>query len=356
MFNFTLDKRRIVAMLLGICAVVLFNTIQTLDIHPFHALWNLIPKEAGTKKLTPEEQIQKKLESSPKNTFNLKSNTSLIPQAHASEELDTATSYIVIDENTNEIVLEKNSNMPLPIASLTKVMTALVTLDLASPQDIFTVSNRASKQIPTKIGVVTGEKMKVSELLEALLLTSANDAAQVLSDNIDKEYGTDSFVLAMNEKAKQLGLTNTHFSNPQGFDSRQNYSSSQDLAVLAHYALTNYPDIRAIAQKDYAFLPKDQNHKQFDLYNWNGLLGVYPGVTGLKIGNTGRAGNTTIVASTRNGQKLLAVVLGTNGVLERDMTAAQLLDIGFAKAYFLPEVQVTEEQLLTKYGTWKYFN
>lgn len=356
MFNFTLDRRRIVAMLLGICAVVLFNTIQTLDIHPFHALWNLIPKEAGTKKLTPEEQIQKKLEGSPKNIFNLTQDNSLIPQAHASEELDTATSYIVIDENTKEIVLEKNSNTPLPIASLTKIMSAVITLDLVSPQDIFTVSKHASNQIPTKIGVVTGEKMTVDELLKALLLTSANDAAQVLSDNIDAKYKKGSFVLAMNEKAKLLGLANTHFSNPQGFDSKQNYSSSNDLAILAHYALTNYPEIRAIVQKDYAFLPKDHNHKQFDLYNWNGLLGVYPGVTGLKIGNTGRAGNTTIVSSTRSGQKLLAVVLGTNDVLERDMTAAHLLDIGFAKAYSLPEVQITEEQLLTKYSSWKYFN
>src|SRR5690606_3687251 len=96
-------------------------------------------------------------------------------------------------------------------------------------------------------------------------------------------------------------------------------------------------------------------HKQFDLYNWNGLLGVYPGASGVKIGNTGDAQKTTIVTAERNGKKLLVVVLGAPGVLERDMWAAELLDLGFEKQYGMAPINVTEEQLRAKYKTWKYW-
>jgi D-alanyl-D-alanine carboxypeptidase len=232
-------------------------------------------------------------------------------------------------------------------------MSAVVALDLADPNETFTVTERAANIIPTKIGVVPGEKMTLHELLQAALLTSANDAVQVIADGIDTKYGEAVFVRSMNEKAKFLQLKNTHFANPQGFDDPGNYSTVEDLAVLSHYAM-EYPEIADIAKHDYAFLPATVNHKQFDLPNWNGMIGVYPGAEGIKIGNTGDALYTTAVLAERQGKKVLAVVLGAANTLDRDLKASELLDIGFEKVANLKPVDVTEEQLRAKYATWHY--
>src|SRR5581483_8743965 len=276
--------------------------------------------------ITKEEQIKDQLQKVP-NTYVLPNKS--VPNPIQNADFNNASSFIVTNFDNGQVVTGKNIDTKLPIASITKVMTAVVALDLADPDETFTVSSYATRIQPTKIGVVRGEKMTVSELIHAMLLTSANDAAQVIKEGIDAKYGTGTFVKAMNQKAQFLGLSNSRFSNPQGFDSPNNYSSVSDLAILSHYALTNYSLIDQVARKDYAFLPANKNHKQFDLYNWNGLLGVYPGVYGLKIGNTDAAGTTTIVVSQRGDKKMVAVILGAPGVLERDMWASQLLDVGF---------------------------
>lgn len=300
-----------------------------------------------------DEIIKPKIERTP-NSYKLLDNRSiLIPQAQASAgDVEMASAYVLTDFETGEVLLSKNLDKPLSVASLTKVMTAIVALDLADPGEIFSVTENAARKIPTKIGVLPYDKLTLHELLEASLLTSANDAAQVIADGIDKKYGRQVFVAAMNEKAKFLGLKNTSFSNPQGFDNRNNFSTVKDLAILTHYAMINYPEIAEIVRKDAEFLPEDTNHKQFDLPNWNGLINVYPEIIGMKIGNTSRAGKTTIVISERNGKKLVAIVLGAPGVLERDLWASQLLDYGYEKTLGLPKIEVTREELLAKYQTW----
>lgn len=301
------------------------------------------------------ENITPKLELI-KNTFSLKKDNSIIPQAFAAGDFNQASSYVVVDFDSGKVISEKNSNTPLPIASLTKVMTAVVALDLAIADEQFKVSDYAPKVEPTAIGVVAGQKMSLEELLNALLMTSANDSAQVIKEGIDQKYGSEVFIRAMNSKAQILGLKNSHFENPQGFDGKNHVSSAEDLAILTHYALTNYPLISEIVKKDYQLLDKTQDHKQFDLYNWNGLLGVYPGAMGVKIGNTDKAGKTTIVLSERDGKKMLTVLLGAPGVLERDLWASELLDLGFNQEFAMDPVNVTEEALKAKYATWKYFN
>lgn len=297
-------------------------------------------------------EIKKKLENK-KNYFKLYKNTEPF---YYNISAENASSYLVADLDTGNILAEKNSEKPLPIASLTKVMTAVVALDLALPSDVFQVSETASRIIPTKIGVEPGEKMTLNELLNATLLTSANDAAQVIKEGVDQKYGEKVFIKAMNEKAKFLGLKNSSFANPQGFDDPNNYSSTQDLATLTHYAINNYPLIKEIVKKDYEYLPASQNHKKYDLYNWNGLIGVYPNVFGVKIGNTDKAETTTIVVSEREGKDIIAVLLGAPDVLQRDLWAGELLDLGFEKAMNLPPVLVNENQLQAKYNTWQYWN
>lgn len=271
-------------------------------------------------------------------------------------EFNNASAYLVMNFDTGEIIAEKNSTKKLPIASLTKIMTAVVALDLAGPDEYFKISQDAANIVPTKIGVVSGEKMSVKELLYAVLLTSANDAAEAIKEGVNQKYGGDIFIKAMNEKASVLGLENTSFDNPQGFDGQKNYSTARDLAILSHYALTNYPLIPQIVKDDYEFLAADKNHKQFDLYNWNGLIGVYPNASGVKIGNTGKARVTTIVLAEREGKRVLSVLLGAPGVLERDLWTAQLLDIGFKTGFGLPPIKITEAELKRKYSTWRYWN
>lgn len=291
-----------------------------------------------------------------KNTFSIKKPIGgLIETANAAADFDQANGYALMDFNTGEMLMSKNSEEKLPIASLTKLMTAVVALDLAFVTETFIVSPAAAQEVPTNIGINAGEKMTLEELLNAMLLTSANDAAEVLREGIDQKYGSTVFIKAMNDKAKFIGLKNTHFTNPQGFDNPSHYSSADDLAVLSHYAIKNYPSIAKIVQKDYEFIPANSNHSQFDLYNWNGLLGVYPDVLGIKIGNTDNAGYTTAVLSNRGGKKLLAVVLGAGGILQRDEWAAELLDLGYQRTIGLDPVNVTEEQLQAKYATWKYW-
>ena len=301
-----------------------------------------------------ETAIRPKLEYKA-NSFALHRTHELISKAHAVGAVDDAKAYIIVDYDTGTIIAEKGTDHPLPMASLTKIMTAVVALDLADPSEVFTVSEEAAEQIPTKIGVEPGERLTLDELIHAAMLTSANDAVEVIKEGVDEKYGAPVFMKAMNEKARFLGLKNTSFTNPQGFDNPDHYSSVADLSVLTHYALTQYPYLAEVVKKDYAFLPENGDHGQFDLYNWNGLVGVYPGAFGVKIGNTGRAKKTTVVAAEREGKRMMVTILGAPDVLARDVWASQLLDYGFEEVHGLEPVDVSEEQLTEKYSTWKYW-
>lgn len=290
------------------------------------------------------------------NTYSLKKPINFVGSAYASDAVDQANAYAVLDYDTGRIIAEKDGQNQVPIASLTKIMTAVVALDLAKPTDVFTVTKTAADEVPTKIAVEPGQKFTLDELLHASLMTSANDATEVIRDGVDHKYNDTIFIQAMNAKAQFLGLKHTHFMNPQGFDNDAHYSSAEDLAVLAHYALTNYPEIAGIVNQDFAHLDANQHHPKEDLYNWNGLLDVYPNVSGVKIGNTDAAQMTTIVLSERAGKKILVVLLGAPSILDRDLWASQLLDLGFEQTMGLPPINVTEDQLRAKYATWRYGN
>lgn len=287
--------------------------------------------------------------------FKLKKPTSLVKSAQAAADLDQAAGFTAIDFDSGEILAEKNLSQKIPIASLTKIMTAVVALDLAKEDDLLGISERATLMEPSKVFLKPTEKLTVAELLECFLLSSANDCAQATADGIDQRLGEEGvFIRALNVKAAFLGLKNSHFQNPTGFDSSDHYSSPEDLAILTHYALKNYPLISSLVQKEFGDLAANENHKRFFLNNWNGLLGVYPGIFGMKIGFTDRAGKTTVVASEREGKRVLAIVLGAPGVLERDLWAAKLLDLGFEKGWGFEPINITESQLREKYQTWRY--
>lgn len=298
--------------------------------------------------LTVRPQLQKNIR-----IFSLKRPTSFISKALAREDYQQAKAYIVLDMDSGEVIKEKSGTSILPVASLTKVMTAIVALDLASPQEVFTVSETAYRIEPTRFAFNIGEKLTLEELLNGMLLTSANDCAQIIKEGIDQKFKDLVFVEAMNEKAKLLGLKDTNFQNPQGFDDSTHFSSAESLAIISRFALNNYPLIAEITKKDHQFYSENTNHQEVYMNNWNGLVGVYPGVFGVKIGNTGQAGHTTVVASERAGQRLLTVVLGAPGIIERDLWAAKLLDLGFS-SFGLQPINITQQDLKEKYATWKY--
>lgn len=337
---------------LGFVGVLILLLFQAIDFHPIDIVRPYFTRPQVS---TVQKTIDTRLNQI-KNNFKVKKPVHMVAQAHADSELSQAAAYGGVDFESGEVLVSNNIDKRLPIASVTKVMSAIVTLDLANPDEQVTITRKASRAIPTKIGVVTGEQMTFKELLTASLLTSANDATQALADGIDAKYGKGTFVAAMNEKAHVIGLKNSSFANPQGFDNPENYSTVEDLAILTHYALVNYPIIGEIVAKDYDFLPENSTHKQFDLYNWNGLLDVYPDTIGMKIGNTGDAGYTTVVVSSRGGNKIISVVLGAPVIAERDLWASQVLDESYEKGYSLEPINVTREMLSEKYSTWKYFN
>ncbi|MBI2019253.1 D-alanyl-D-alanine carboxypeptidase [Candidatus Daviesbacteria bacterium] len=297
-------------------------------------------------KITPKLELKQ-------NSFQVK--RQLISNVSAGGDYDKASAYAVVDFDSGEVLASKNLSAKMPMASLTKVMTAVVALDLAEPDEYFTVTRQAASQIPTKVMLKAGEQYRLEDLLQHALISSANDSSYAIKDGIDAKYRSGTFIAAMNKKAKFIGLKNTQFSNPAGLDSANHYSSVEDLAVLSAYALKNYPLISEIVALEISDLTNNGEDMRFYLQNWNGLMGVYPNISGVKIGNTGKAGNCTIVLSERNGKKIIAVVLGAPGVLERDLWASQLLDLGFSKAAGLEPIYITEDELQDKYASWQYF-
>lgn len=298
------------------------------------------------------ERIKPKLEIK-SNDFHLKKD--FIPLVSAGSEFDALSAYALVDVESGQVIASKNLSKKLPMASLTKIMTAIVALDLAKPDEQFRVTREAAAATPTKVMLKEGEHVSLLHLLEYMLISSANDSAMAIKDGIDQKFGNGVFIQAMNEKAKILGLKNTHFTNPAGFDNPEAFSSPEDLSILSIYALRNYPLVVQIVEKETLDLTDGGRDMRFYLQNWNGLLGVYPGVVGVKIGNTPKAGSSTIVFSKRGEKKLLAVTLGAPGVLERDLWTAQLLDLGFNKVAGLVPINLSEGQLKAKYASWQYF-
>ena len=279
----------------------------------------------------------------------------LISVVSAGSDYDHALAYGLVNADNGQVIASKNLSARLPMASLTKIMTAIVAFDLADREEKFQVSERAAAQIPTKVMLKAGEKYSLNDLLQYMLISSANDSAETIKDGIDQKFGEDVFIRAMNSKAQFLGLKNTHFENVQGLDSFNHFSSVEDLSILSVYALRNYPIIAQTVSKDLEDLTGGGRDMRFYLQNWNGLLGLYPGVSGIKIGNTPKAGNCTIVFSKRGGSNLIAVIMGAPGVLQRDLWASELLDLGFNKLAGLPPVNISEDQLKAKYASWQYF-
>jgi len=228
-----------------------------------------------------------------------------------------------VDVSAGQILYARDVHSRYPDASLTKMMTAMVALDLASPDQVLTVPPSAIQVEPNLMGLSAGERLSVRELLYGLLLDSGNDAAETIAQGI---IDRTRFVQRMNQKAATMHLADTQFTNPSGFDEAKHYSSAYDLAVMATTLLQEYPELATIVSAKQVTLASSSEHKWFGPQNLNRLLWSYPGALGVKPGFTDGAGYCLTAAATRGGRTIVAVVLGST---QHFTDATTLLDFGF---------------------------
>jgi len=233
----------------------------------------------------------------------------------------SAQSALIFDTTTKEVLYSKNPTEKLPMASLTKIMTAIVALENKKKDDVYVVS-KDDLVGEDSMGLTAGEKLSQSELLYGMMLHSGNDAAEVLANNF--LGGRVTFVKAMNNKVKALGLSDTNFTNPTGLegDGKQ-YTTAYDLVVMSEYALANFPLFdQVVSTFDYN-IPQTDTHKAFYLENETNLLTSYPGVKGVKTGYTPEAGLCLATYLDYGGHKIVGVVLGSD---DRRGDMIELLD------------------------------
>jgi len=220
----------------------------------------------------------------------------------------SANSIMAIDVDSMAILYEKNADQKHSPASTTKIMTATVALENYSLDQVLTVTVESVKVEGNLIKLVPSEQMTVENLLYGLLVGSGNDAALVLAENF--QGGTLDFVVAMNKKAQDWKLANTHFTNPVGFDEEGLFSTARDLARLAIIAIKN-PLIGQIVSTPGIVITDVSGQKTHFLKNTNELLGRVAGIYGVKTGWTENAGECLITLAERNGEKVVTVILGS---------------------------------------------
>lgn len=222
-----------------------------------------------------------------------------------------------------------NGDARLPIASTTKIMTALVVLQhVKSLDEVFTQNDWRPDPVDSQIGLIPGERMTVRDLLVALLLPSADDAAEDLAYNVG-DGSIARFVAMMNADARRLGLGHTHYTTPIGLDTTGNYSSPDDLVRLADYMMRSWPFFSMTVRRPSAELTSGRHERH--VVNTDDLVGRVPWIHGVKTGHTAEAGYVLVSEGRRHGFGLFAAVLGTTSEAERDNSAMALLRWGFSE-------------------------
>jgi len=241
----------------------------------------------------------------------------------AAPDVNAAAGAIVTADG--RILWSRKTTTPRPMASITKIMTALLVLERGDLDDEVTVSRAASK-VPYAVGLKEGERRTVRELLELALVASSNDAAYALAEHVGG--GATEFVALMNQRAAELGLNDTHFVNPHGLDAAGHRSSASDIVSLTHTAM-RIPRFRQIVALRSVTLPAHKKRPARKLKATNELLGTYPGLLGGKTGFTDDAKYGLVTCAERNGIGLTAVVLGAKSNSARFKNSRRLLDWGF---------------------------
>ena len=225
---------------------------------------------------------------------------------------------VVIDRKTNSVLFGKNENSKKKMASTTKIMTATIIIEKCNLTDTIEISKKAAGTGGSRLGLKTGDKITVLDLLYGLMLRSGNDAAVALAEYAGGDIN--GFAELMNAKALELGLTNTHFETPHGLDSNEHYTTAYELALLSNYALNN---------PTFAKIVGTINGSPKDLSNTNELLGNMEGVYGIKTGFTNGANRCLVTACKKNNMDIICVVLGADTKKFRTIDSIKLINYVF---------------------------
>ncbi len=232
-------------------------------------------------------------------------------------------SAVLVDINSGKIVYEKSSTKRMKIASLVKILTAVVALEHKGMNEEIVISNKASSIGENAMGISEGEIYTLEELLYGLILNSGNDAAYAIAEGVAGDV--DTFVMWMNKKAKELNLNDTEIKDPSGLND-ETYSTAVDLVKLSRYAMQNedFKRIVGTVEKEFNYSEK---HKYIYLENQTNLLTTYPGVEGIKTGYTEEAGYCLVTYAKNNGIELIGVVLNSQS---RKFDMLLMLDYGYS--------------------------
>jgi D-alanyl-D-alanine carboxypeptidase (penicillin-binding protein 5/6) len=252
--------------------------------------------------------------------------------AAASPPSVEARAVLVADGRTGDVLYARGADRRMPMASITKLMTALVTLEHAGPREMVTVSRQAVGRGGSSIFLRPGEQLRVRELLAAALIQSANDSAFALAAEVG-DGSISRFVRMMNAKAAELGLDGTHYVRPDGLDVAGHVSTARDTFRLARVAMDE-PLVRKLVRKRTAEIPPGRK-----LRNWNDLLWTFPGLIGVKTGHTDDAGWTEVAAARHGPTTVYAVILGSPSRAKRNADLTRLLDWGFDQYARFPLVR-----------------
>jgi D-alanyl-D-alanine carboxypeptidase (penicillin-binding protein 5/6) len=240
-----------------------------------------------------------------------------------------AIGAVLMDYQTGRVLWGKNENMPMAMASTTKIMTCVLALESDKLDDVTTVSRQAAAAPEVKMGLTVGEKLKVSDLLYALMLESENDAAVAIAEAIGGSV--EAFCAQMTKKAQSIGAVNTVFETPNGLDKGDHHSTAYDMALIARYALSNSAFVDITNTKNAVI---KSSKRTYSFVNKNRLLHEYRGANGVKTGFTGKAGHCFVGAARRGDMELISVVLasgwGNAGKQGKWIDTKALLDYGFA--------------------------
>jgi D-alanyl-D-alanine carboxypeptidase len=246
--------------------------------------------------------------------------------AFAGTNVARAEALLLVEAESGKVLEAQNATVPWHPASLSKLMTAYVTLKAVKDGKItfdtlFTVSPLASSQSPSKMGFRPGTQVTVDNALKMMLVKSANDMAVVLAEGVGGSI--DGFSAMMNDTARQLGMTQTNYVNPNGLPDDAQITSARDLAILARAIIHDLP------QYEYFVHIPSIRYGRRVVQNFNKLIGRYPGADGFKTGFICASGYNLVASATRNGRRLIAVVLGASSGKARSLRAMQMLDRGF---------------------------
>jgi len=259
-----------------------------------------------------------------------------------------ASSYVVMDFNSGDLLVEQNTDQKLPPASLTKIMTIyVVASELAngkiSLEDEVLVSEKAWRTEGSRMFIEVNKKVKLDDLLHGVIIQSGNDASVALAEYISGTEGV--FADLMNKHAEQLGMNNSHFVNSTGLPDPDHYTTASDLAKLAQALIRDYPEVYALHKiKEFTF-------NKIKQHNRNKLLWRDRSVDGIKTGHTEAAGYCLVASAVRDGMRLISVVMGTDGMNARAKASQAILNYGFR--FFETHKLYSAGDLITSVKVWK---